>query len=198
MAEPSRWVGIDDLELIGLGIAPRRLVMQESEKGSGRTESSGGQIASEVHYLGTPVMVDSPWPRRLGSEDGQRIGNTGSRIVRLSNLTASATKSRRTPNAFSSVTELTQSEPRTEAFRSHGPQEAGQDRHLFDSSNAEIRCAIAVHVGQRHVWGFPRVCDTEIGFSAHPFAISAQGRHYPGVVSGRLNTTNSFSTSIIQ
>ncbi|EGZ70623.1 hypothetical protein NEUTE2DRAFT_130630 [Neurospora tetrasperma FGSC 2509] len=164
MAEPSRWVGIDDLELIGLGIAPRRLGMQESEKGSGRTESSGGQIASE------------------GSKDGQRIGNTGSRIVRLlSNLTASATKSRRTPNAFSSVTELTQSEPRTEAFRSHGPQ-AGQDRHLFDSSNAEIRCAIAVHVGQRHVWGFPRVCDTEIGFSAHHFAISAQGRHYPGVL----------------
>lgn len=48
----------------------------------------------------------------------------GSRIVRLSNLTASATQSRRTPNAFSSVTELTQSEPRTEAFRSHpmGPK----------------------------------------------------------------------------
>ncbi|KHE83530.1 hypothetical protein GE21DRAFT_1309343 [Neurospora crassa] len=183
MAEPSRWVEIDDLELLGLGIAPRRL-MQESEKGSGRTESieawSGGQIASEVG--GIPKLgslADYPWPRRLGSEDGQRIGNTGSRIVRLSNLTASATQSRRIPNAFNSVTELTQSEPRTEAFRSHGPQ------------HAEFRCAIAINVGQRHVWGFPRVCDTKIGLSAHHFAISAQGRHYPGVVSGRLNTTNS-------
>ncbi|KAL0470779.1 hypothetical protein QR685DRAFT_571834 [Neurospora intermedia] len=162
MAAPSRWDEIDDLELIGLGDRPAAACsMQESEKGSGRTERRpDSERAKMGNALETPL---------------------GSRIVRLSNLTASATQSRRTPNAFSSVTELTQSEPRTEAFR--------QDRHLFDGSvirgqNAEIRCSIAVHVGQRHVWCFPRVCDTEIGFSAHHFAISAQGRHYPGVVSG--------------